>query len=161
MTTSRRHFIQRFSLSGVALTFVGCASRKDGDGSALAADEAEPGVQTVTMKDILMEGWSTLGSGFLGNNGPLKAQLVEKNKTVVLTYVQDSHGHKFTLTPAQFFKLRQGKIVDVLTTEAEGHKHIVRINPARVIESSSGITMPVAMPDGDVPPPPPLGPNGL
>jgi hypothetical protein len=104
-----------------------------------------PGGATVTMQDIRMEGWSTLGSGFLGENGALSTNLIKANKTVTLNYTQDSHGHKFTLTPEHFLQLRQGKVVEVITTEAQGHKHMVRMNPARVVPSSAKVTMPINM----------------
>jgi hypothetical protein len=65
--------------------------------------------------------------------------------------VQDPHGHKFTLTPNHFAKLRKGQTVDVLTTIALGHRHIVRINPARKVATSQPITMPVEIPNGDLP----------
>lgn len=154
MMTSRRMFLQVLGYSGAFVTVAACRVSEDGSG-ALAdpvtpADD-DPEIIMVSLQDILTEGWSTLGSGFLGFNGPLKAQLIKDNKAVTLPYVQDPHGHKFTLTPDHFAQLRLGKTVDVTTTVALGHRHIVRINPARVIASSAALKMPVVIANGDLP----------
>lgn len=98
---------------------------------------------TVTMYDMVVEGWSTLGSGHLGDCDDLSAQLVQDNKTVTLAYTQDDHGHQFTLTPDHFAKLRRGEKISLMTTEALGHHHEVRIDPKKTVRGSRGITMPI------------------
>lgn len=88
----------------------------------------------VLVYDLLMEGYSgrpfPLGER-LGPNGVLKADAIRDFKTVTLPYVQDSDGHKFTLTAEHFAALLKGKSVTVTTTEAGGHVHEVRIDPKR------------------------------
>jgi len=91
------------------------------------------------MYDIFMEGWSTLGSGYLGKNGKLSAELIKKNQKITLNYIQDSHGHKFTLLPEHFYKLFKGEKVEVLTTEALQHKHRVIIDPKKQDKSSTPV----------------------
>ena len=157
MTTSRRMFLQILSATGAFVSVAACRV-SEGESGTLADPVTpttpgtdDPEIIMVSLQDILTEGWSTLGSGFLGFNGPLKAQLIKDNKTVTLPYVQDPHGHTFTLTPAHFAELRKGKIVDVTTTLALGHRHIVRINPARIVAGSPILKMPVEIANGDLP----------
>jgi hypothetical protein len=158
MHSSRRKFLKAFGLLGVSFGLVKCHSAtsllhdQGVDPNASVAPQPTPApvsAATVEMQDVIMEGWSTLGSGFLGFNGALKTKYISANKTVELPYTQDSHGHKFTLTPANFADLRKGKIVEVFTTIAQGHKHMVRMNPKKVDKNSPKVTMLVDIPSGD------------
>lgn len=91
------------------------------------------------MHDIYMEGWSTLGSGFLGRNGKLAASTIKANQEVTLDYIQDSHGHRFTLLPEHFYRLFNGEKVEVLTTEMLNHRHRVVIDPKKIDKNSSPV----------------------
>jgi hypothetical protein len=141
----RREFIQYVNITGlgwVSLNVFGC-------GPHVETGELK---EDVTMRDIRMEGWSTLGSGFLGNDGILKAEEIKANKALNKTYIQDPHGHKYVITPEHLLELRQGKVVEILTTEALGHKHRVRIDPRNVISTSQPLTMPIVITDGPAQP---------
>lgn len=109
------------------------------------ATASSNGGATVTMQDIRMEGISYYDKSPLGENGSLSASMVKANKAVTLNYIQDSHGHKFNLTPDHFLQLRQGKTIEVISTIVLDHQHIIRINPARVDASSAKVTMPIYM----------------
>lgn len=140
----RREFFKLMastSASYMVLKLTACGPAAAGEG-ALRVDVKDG--DTVVIYDMEMEGWSTLGTGMLGPNGTLKAGVVEANKTITLDYVQDPHGHKFTLTPEHFTKLRKGQPISVFTTKADDHYHEVRIDPRKNrIPGSAGITMPV------------------
>ncbi len=139
----RREFFKMIASTSAAycvLRITACGPAGAGEG-ALRVDVRDG--DTVTMYDMVIEGWSTLGSGFLGESGELKAQVVKDNRTVTLPYVQDDHGHEFTLTPEHFGKLRRGEKVSLMTTEAQGHYHEVRIDPKNKVQGSQALTMPV------------------
>jgi hypothetical protein len=138
----RREFFKMIAGASAAyytLSLTACGPAAPG--AALRVDVKDG--DTVTIYDMEMEGWSTLGSGYLGPTGELKAQAVKDNKTITLPYVQDDHGHEFTLTAEHFAALRKGKKISIETTEAQGHTHEVRIDPKTRVEGSAGITMPV------------------
>ena len=85
----------------------------------------------VMVYDLVMEGWSTLGSGFLGDNGILRATMIRDFQNVNLSYVQDPHGHQFDITQADFAKILLGEQVNILTTYKLEHRHEVRIKQTR------------------------------
>lgn len=141
----RRSFARAISLSGLAyLGFrltgcgpVGADSRVAEDGSTVVG-------ATVTMQDLQMEAWSIYGSGQLGFTGVLKASQIKDNQTLKIKYSQDPDGHDFELTPEHFLKLRRGEAIKVLTSEAQGHMHEVRIDPIKNrVPGGESITMPV------------------
>ncbi len=137
----RRKFFQLVasaSASYMVLQITGCGSADDGVARVTIADG-----DSVVMYDIDMEGWSTLGSGFLGGTGVLAATKIQDAKEITLDYEQDPHGHKFTLTREHFLMLRRGEKISVLTSEAQGHHHEVRIDPKNKVQGSQGVTMPV------------------
>ncbi len=151
---NRRTLFQLMASSGYVYLGFQLAACGSSPSTSAVRDDATPAAgATVKLFDIRMEGWSTLGSGFLGENGVLKASVIRDNKTVTLTYVQDDHGHTFVLTPELFGKLRRGEKISVITTLEEGHRHEVRIDPKRIVAGSEGLTMPVD-PDQTVPPTP-------
>lgn len=120
----RRSFSSLFAAAGVgviALKITGCGSAPQ---DALLTADGD-----ILVYDITMKGWSTLGSGFLGDCGRLKAQAIADRKAVSLPYEQDPHGHKINFTPEHFEKLIKGEKVEILTTEAQGHHHRVVIDP--------------------------------
>jgi hypothetical protein len=154
----RRSFARGLSLSGLAFLgfkLTGCGpevlERAD---SRIADDGTVFAGETVTIFDLRMQAWSTLGSGQLGFTGVLRASQVKDDATLVLPYTQDPDGHKFTLAKEDLRKLRRGQRVSVITTVAQGHTHEVRIDPvADKVQGSEGITMPVD-PDATTTPPP-------
>lgn len=126
------------SATYMVLQLTGCGSADEGVARVSIADG-----DSVVMYDINMEGWSTLGSGFLGGTGVLAATKIQDAKEITLDYEQDPHGHKFTLTREHFLKLRRGEKISVFTSEAQGHYHEVRIDPKNQVQGSQGVTMPV------------------
>jgi hypothetical protein len=119
---------------GVATRLVGCGSLESPVTSTL-----KEGTRRVLVYDLVMEGWSTLGSGYLGDNGILRATMIRDFQDVTLNYVQDSHGHKFDLTQADFAKILLGEQVNVLTTYRLEHRHEVRIKQTRRVPNSQPI----------------------
>lgn len=111
---------------GIATRLTGCGGIEETRGSTL-----KDGTRRVLVYDLVMEGWSTLGSGFLGDNGILRATMIRDFQNVTLNYVQDPHGHKFDLTQADFAKILLGQQVNVLTTYKLDHRHEVRIKQTR------------------------------
>lgn len=149
---NRRAFTRGLSLSGFAylgFRLTGCGpstldSRIADDGTVFVGE-------TVTMYDLRMEAWSTLGSGQLGFTGTLKASQIKDNKDVSLVYSQDGDGHTFEISKADLLKLRHGEKISVITTKNQGHTHEVRIHPTNNrVPGSEGITMPID-PDATVP----------
>lgn len=142
---NRRSFTRALSLSGFAylgFRLTGCGP--SASETRIADDGTVYAGETVTMYDLRMEAWSTLGSGQLGFTGTLKASQIKENKQLDLAYTQDPHGHAFVLTKDDLAKLRRGQAIRVITTEALGHKHEVRIDPVKNrVPGSEGITMPV------------------
>lgn len=141
----RRSFARSLSLSGLAylgFRLTGCGPV--GSDTRVADDGTVNAGETVTMYDLNMEAWSIYGSGQLGFTGVLKAAQIKENKVLKIKYSQDPDGHDFELTPEHFLKLRRGEAIKLLTTEAQGHKHEVRIDPIKNrVTGSDGITMPV------------------
>ncbi len=120
-------------LSTIAARLVGCGPVESSQASKLGEGPATTRVQVY---DLVMEGWSVLGSGYLGETGVLHATQIRDFATITLDYIQDPHGHKFTLTDAQFAQLLLGQQVSVLTTMALDHHHEVRIKPAHHADGS-------------------------
>ena len=144
-TIKRREFFKLMASASSAycvLRLTGCGPASPASGAALCASVYD-GDGTVTMYDLVMEGWSTLGSGFLGDNGTLPATTIKANVEVTLDYVQDDHGHKFTLTPDHFLQLRKGEKIQVDTTVALDHYHHVVIDPAHRAPGGVGLVMPI------------------
>lgn len=140
----RRNFSKLVASAGVlcvSIQVVGCGESPEAaaQGSTLKAD----GTGSIQVWDLTMEGWSNLGSGFLGNTGTLKAKQIAAGVQITLNYVQDPHGHTFTLTAGHFKQLLRGEAVDVITTEAEGHDHRVHIDPKNHAPGSTPLTIPL------------------
>lgn len=105
--------------------------------------------------DLVMECWSTLGGGRLGSQKePLTAgQIIAGKAMPGIVYNQDDHGHTFDLTEQHMKDLLGGRVVSVITTEAQGHTHEVRIDPQdrandAGIERPSGADAPTTVPPG-------------
>src|SRR4051812_11596861 len=123
----RRYFVQLLkgaSCTYMTLRITGCGLTHTDD-AKIAADDAN----AVLVYDLIMDGYSTLGSGRLGENGTLKATQIRDFKPITLNYIQDADGHTFKLTSDDFRKLLKGQTVSVLTTVNNGHNHEVRIDP--------------------------------
>jgi hypothetical protein len=147
----RRKFLRLLGLGGVGVATVplaGCgvdpaaATRPSTGASAPGAHRAggaRDGVRTVVVNDLVMEGWSTLGSGYLGPTGTLRATQIRDFLALDLAYIQDPHGHRFALSTDDLAKLLLGERVSVFTTYAQSHRHEVRINPAHQASGSQPI----------------------
>jgi len=124
---NRRNFLEVLGLGGAILAFFRPKI-------ALASSY-------VTVYDITMEGWSTLGSGFLGDDKVLTAAQIVAYKQIDLPYTQDDHGHHFTITTDMLSQILLAKTASTLTTYALDHRHEVRIKQSRRDMSSEGITI--------------------
>lgn len=133
----RRSLLKALGMAGAATLaprIVGC-----GPVEGTASTLKDGPTRRVMVYDVVMEGWSTLGSGYLGDNGVLRAATVREFKNVTLDYVQDPHGHKFELTQDDFAKMLLGQQVNVLTTYRLDHRHEVRIKQTRRVPNSQPI----------------------
>ncbi len=123
----RRDFLRLFgtaSAAGAALRLTGCGA------GPVGLAQLRGTTRKVQVYDLVMEGWSTLGSGYLGENGILTAAKIVAFKDLPLDYVQDPHGHRFVLTQAELAKIMLGQVSSVLTTYALDHRHEVRCKPS-------------------------------
>jgi hypothetical protein len=142
---NRRQFSSMITLSGlglVATKLTGCgpnaaSDTKDFDQSRTVSDTA----YSIVVYDLLMEGHSNLGSGYLGPNGTLKATTIAAGTAITLNYIQDPHGHKFTLTTADFDRLKKGERIEVNTTVAQGHDHRVIIDPKKKAPDANSVVI--------------------
>jgi len=95
------------------------------------ATAAATAIRTVEVYDITLEGWSTLGSGYLGDDRVLKASEIVAYKPLEFPYTQDDHGHRFSLTLEDLSQILLDKDVSTLTTYALDHRHEVRVKRSR------------------------------
>jgi hypothetical protein len=135
----RRRFVVKLcvslGLTSLAVRLIGCGQAPTkAAASSLRDDES---TRTVLVYDLVMEGWSTLGSGYLGDNGILRAAQIRAFTALDLEYVQDPHGHVFALGEENFAALLRGEETRVLTTYALDHRHEVRIKPSRRVTGST------------------------
>ena len=134
----RRYFLRALGLGGVAglsTRIVACGDAAHG----LAGLSADGETRRVLVYDLVMEGWSTLGSGYLGDNGVLKAADIVAFKPLTLKYVQDPHGHEFSLGEVELARVLSGQTASVLTTYALQHRHEVRVKPTRRVSGATPI----------------------
>lgn len=147
----RREFFQLMGAAGFSLLVVkiqGCAQvTQDG---FLSTNKSAPDDAVILIYDIQMLGYSTLGSGYLGKDGILRATSIRDSLPLNLNYIQDSHGHKFSITPEDFAKLKRGEAVEIITTEAQGHKHKVVIDPKNRVPGSAPISVAVGPVSADI-----------
>lgn len=129
---SRRYLFTRLPGIGLiallppAVSITSCRARTD---AQLREDSGE----AASLRDIKMLGYSAYSGDLLGENGLLKAEVIEAAKQITLPYIQDDHGHMFNLSPENFAAIKSGTVVEVMTTEAQGHHHKVVIDPANVV----------------------------
>ena len=136
----RRHFFKlSYSASAtyLVLRLTGC--KQAADGSLVRG--ANYDANSVQVYDLTMKGLGYPDGEYLGDNGTLKASMIAAHQEVTLPYVQDDHGHVFTLKPEDFSALLLGKSVQVVTTVALDHQHYVTIDPADRDLSSSPVTL--------------------
>jgi len=143
---NRRQFSSMITLSGlglVAFKLTGCGSSDSSNVRDFnqSGSDANPSY-SIVVYDLLMEGHSNLGSGYLGPNGILKATVIAAGTAVTLNYIQDPHGHQFTLSPADFERLKKGERVAVDTTMALGHNHKVIIDPNKKAPNANSVVIP-------------------
>ena len=143
---NRRQFSSMITISGlglVALKLTGCGptSNSQVKNNEQTGAEANP-LYSITVYDLLMEGHSNLGSGYLGPNGTLKATTIAAGVAVTLNYIQDPHGHKFDLTPADFERLKKGEKIEINTSMAQGHNHRVIIDPKKKAPNGNSVVIP-------------------
>jgi hypothetical protein len=146
----RRQFASLMSLTGIGLMvapmsmLTGCGTEQTSRTHSDANDSNATAsvLYGVTVYDLMMHGYSNLGSGFLGQTGILKATMIRDGKAVTLNYIQDGDGHKFSLTPEDFEKLKKGQVVTVNTTKANGHDHRVVIDPKNRAPNAQSVEIP-------------------
>ena len=142
---NRRQFSSMITISGlglITLKLTGCGSSNNSQvkESEQSSSDLSP-MYSITVYDILMEGHSNLGSGKLGPNGTLPATTIAAGVAVTLNYIQDPHGHKFSITAADFEKLRKGERVAIDTTMAQGHNHKVVIDPKNKAPNANSVVI--------------------
>jgi hypothetical protein len=143
---NRRQFSSMITISGLglaALKLTGCRPTSNSNirNSEQPSSDANQ-LYSITIYDLLMEGHSNLGSGYLGPNGTLKATTIAAGVAVTLNYIQDPHGHKFDLTPADFERLKKGEKIEIHTTMAQGHNHRVIIDPSKKVPNGNTVVIP-------------------
>jgi hypothetical protein len=69
----------------------------------------------------------------------LKATDIVAHNYLDLRYIQDNHGHRFSLQPDDLGQIMLGKDVSVFTTYALNHRHQVRIKQSRRLSSRNPI----------------------
>lgn len=145
----RRDFFQLMGAAGFSLIVIkvqGCAQVLHDD--SMFKNKKDDAV--ILVYDIQMLGYSTLGGGFLGRDAILPATSIRDSVPLNLNYIQDNHGHKFSISTEQFEKLKRGEAVEIITTEAQGHKHRVVIDPKNRVPGSQPISIPVGPVNADI-----------
>ncbi len=142
---NRRQFSSMITISGlglVAMKLTGCGpSSQSNVRSTEESGSDSSKLYSITVYDLIMEGHSNLGSGYLGPNGTLKATTIAAGVAVTLNYIQDPHGHKFDITPADFDRLKKGEKIEINTTMAQGHNHRVIIDPSKKVPNGNSVVI--------------------
>jgi hypothetical protein len=132
-----------------AIAIPGCVARRP-SANALAEENAAD-IKEIEVLNFKMEGWSTFDGQKNGDfpNAFDAQYLLGEGPYEGFLYTQDTHGHRFSVTPFHLNQLRMGKAVglprkgksvdpkdpyQIITTEAQGHIHWVVINPTRPVK---------------------------
>lgn len=145
----RRKFSSLLTMSGLGIfaaqlpLLTGCGTDHESDAAGEnSGNGGRAVIYGVTVYDLIMYGYSNFSGDRLGQTGILKATMIRDSEAITLPYTQDRDGHKFSLTPDDFQKLKEGQKVTVETTVANSHTHKVVIDPAIRAPNAESIAIP-------------------